>query len=86
MPYYVSSGQVSSGINLNNDSMYVYYSGTAVDTTLNHGNLDVFSGGTATDVDWTPCVGVIDVQNTCDEVIDFHVFRLGGILFIGLLK
>ena len=46
--YYVSSGQVSSGIILNNDGMVVYYSGTANSTTVNSGGrLYVSSGGTA---------------------------------------
>ena len=48
MAYYVSSGQISSGIILNNDSMYVSSGGTANDTTVNSGGrLDVSSGGTA---------------------------------------
>ena len=48
MEYYVSSGQVSSGIILNFDNMVVDYGGTAVDTTVNiEGNLFVYSGGTA---------------------------------------
>ena len=47
MAYYVSSGQVSSGIILNDDWMNVY--GTAVSTTLkSQGCLYVYNGGTAT--------------------------------------
>ena len=50
MVYYVSSGEVSTGIVLNNDSMYVYDSGSANNTTVNSsGKLYVSSGGTLTD-------------------------------------
>ena len=47
--YDVSSGITSSGITLNDDSMYVYSGGTATATTVNwRGYLYVSSGGTAT--------------------------------------
>ena len=48
MSYNISSGQVSNGITLNHDFMYVYSGGVANDTTVNSGGyLDVSSGGTA---------------------------------------
>ena len=46
--YRISSGQVSSGITLSHDSMYVSSGGTANSTTVNDsGYLYVSSGGTA---------------------------------------
>ena len=51
MSYYVSSGQVSTGISLNDDSMYVCSGGTASDTTVySFGWMYVSSGGTANSV------------------------------------
>ena len=49
MEYYVYDGEVSSGIILDNDWMYVSSGGTATDTTVNEwGRMYVSSGGTAT--------------------------------------
>ncbi|MBE6387238.1 MAG: hypothetical protein E7045_04160 [Lentisphaerae bacterium] len=46
MAIIVSSGVVSSGVNLSHNAMYVY--GTVVDAVVNaHGSLDVFGGGSA---------------------------------------
>ena len=45
MQYDVSSGQVSSGIILNTDSMYVYDGGTAESTTVNTGGIMTVLGG-----------------------------------------
>ena len=48
MAYYVYNGQVSSGIILNNDSMYVSSGGTADSTTVNSNGWLYVHGGTAT--------------------------------------
>lgn len=46
--YYVYSGQTSSGLALNYDSMHVSSGGKAVDTTVyDDGYMRVFSGGEA---------------------------------------
>ena len=45
--YYVNDGEVSSGIVLNNDSMFVSSGGSANDTTVNNGSMIVSSGGGA---------------------------------------
>ena len=48
MPYIISSGEVSSGINLQNNSMTVLKGGTATTTTVNSGGtLYVSSSGMA---------------------------------------
>lgn len=47
MAIIVSSGEVSSGIIVSYDSMYVYEGGTANDTTVLHGSMHVSYGGTA---------------------------------------
>ena len=48
MAYYVNSGQVSNGVILNYDSMYVSSGGTANRTTANSlGFVSVFRGGMA---------------------------------------
>ena len=59
--YTVREGQQSSGIVLNaGDSMCVMSGGYANSTTVNsYCVLDVSSGGTATNVIWTPCVGEV---------------------------
>ena len=50
MGRYISSGQISSRVNLSYDSMYVSNGGTANDTTVNtSGYMYVSSGGTAND-------------------------------------
>ena len=65
MWYDVSSGQVSTGIALNNyDSMYVYDSGTANSTTVNSlGELYVWSGGTANSTT-VNSIGYLSVSGT----------------------
>ena len=46
--YYVSGGQVRSGVVLDDDGRMVIWSGgTASDTTINDGRMDIWSGGTA---------------------------------------
>ncbi|MBR4718483.1 MAG: AIDA repeat-containing protein [Lentisphaeria bacterium] len=46
--YHVSDGQTSTGLVLNNDSMYVSLGGTAVETTVNTGgSMYVYEGGVA---------------------------------------
>ena len=49
MDYEVSSGQVSSGISLNGDNMYVFNGGTAKATEVNEaGSMYLEEGGSAT--------------------------------------
>jgi len=80
MAIFVSSGQVSSGIILNNDSMYVYSGGTAVDTTVENGVLNVSSGGAA-DFTRISANGGVNVYNG-GAVRDTTVVS-GGYLGIG---
>jgi len=59
---------LSSGMTLENKivsgSMYVFASGTANNTTVNgSGYMCIFSGGTALNIDWTPCVGSVYVED-----------------------
>ena len=99
--YYVSKGETSTGIILNEDYMTVLDGGVAIETTANEygvlyvwsggtansttvnaggefhissgatankvkidsGDLTVYRGGTATEIEWTPCVGSVTVEN-----------------------
>jgi len=62
--YIISSGVISNGITLENDSMSVLDGGVANNTTISQGGLlNVKSGGTATNVVWTPCVGKINIDD-----------------------
>ena len=65
MSYNIHSGESSEGIILENDCyMYVFSGGIANSTTVNSGGeLCVFSGGTAINIDWTPCEGHVFVSD-----------------------
>ena len=62
MAYYVSSGQVSSGIILTNNSMYVSSGGVANELTIKSGGSLVFSGGTVTGADVS---GTVLISSGC---------------------
>ena len=99
--YYVSKGETSTGIILNEDYMTVLDGGVAIETTANEygvlyvwsggtansttvnaggefhissggtankvkidsGDLTVYRGGAVTEIEWTPCVGSVTVEN-----------------------
>ena len=46
------------------NSASVHSGTTAVSPTVNSGcRLDIYSGGTATDIIWTPCVGSVTIED-----------------------
>ncbi len=59
--YYVSSGVTSTGVSVSNgDYLIVSEGGVAITPTIGRrGVLEVYSGGTATGIDWTPCEGTL---------------------------
>ncbi|MBO4690846.1 MAG: AIDA repeat-containing protein, partial [Paludibacteraceae bacterium] len=58
----VSVGGVIDNTTINkNGQLNILNGGIAGNTTVNGGTLNVYSGGTATNVDWTPCVGSVGV-------------------------
>ncbi|MBQ9087171.1 MAG: hypothetical protein IJY46_00155 [Lentisphaeria bacterium] len=82
MGYYISSGQVSSGIVLNGlyDFVMVYSGGVASDTTVNKGDMEVENGGVArkTVVDSSGCLYVSGTaENTVVSSGYMHVISTG---------
>lgn len=62
--YYVSSGVTSTGVSVSNgDYLIVSEGGVAITPTIGRrGVLQVYTGGTATEIDWTPCEGTLYID------------------------
>ena len=60
----IHSGTTANSTTVNSGgTLHVFGGGTADNTSVNGGNLIVSSGGTATNIDWTPCAGIVSVEN-----------------------
>ena len=61
---YISSGGVANSTTVNSGSMYISSGGVANSITVNYdGYIGITSGGTATNIIWTPCVGSVYAQD-----------------------
>ena len=60
----ISSGGTANSTTVNSGGYITISSGgTANSTTINSGHMCISSGGTATDVVWTPCIGYVSAED-----------------------